>query len=115
MHIDIQARSFSLTRALKNYAEKKLKSSLSRCEDHLQRVVIKLSDINGPRGGEDKRCHLQVMLFGLPDVIIEDTEEDMYAAIDRAADRAGCAVVRKVKRQQTLLKQNRQIISHLIV
>ena len=37
---------------------------------------MRLSDINGPRGGADKRCHLQVVLAGLPDVVVEDIEAD---------------------------------------
>lgn len=111
MQIDIQARSFSLTDALQDYAIQKLKASLSCCDDHLQRVVMRLSDINGPRGGRDKHCHIQVVLAGLPDVIIEDTEEEMYSAIDLATERAGRAVNRKVEKQQTLLRQNRRTIS----
>ena len=68
-----------------------------------------LSDINGPRGGADKRCHLQVLLAGLPDVVIEDVEVDLYIAINRATDRAGRTVVRKIDRQQTLIRQNRPL------
>lgn len=105
MQIDIQSRHFSLTDSLRNHSEKRLYSALSCCGDHIQRVVMHLSDINGPRGGEDKRCHLQVVLAGLPDVVIEDIETDLYVAIDRATDRAGRTVVRKIGRQQTLLKK----------
>jgi len=105
MQIDIQARQFTLTDALRDHAERRLRSALTCCNDHIQRVMVRLSDINGPRGGSDKRCHLQVVLTGMPDVIIEDTEADMYVAIDRAADRAGRTVVRKIERQQSRLKQ----------
>jgi len=35
-----------------------------------------------------------------PDVVIEDTEMDLYAAIDRAADRAGRTVGRRLSRQR---------------
>jgi predicted RecB family endonuclease len=48
---------------------------------------------------------LQVVLAGLPDVVIEDIEADLYVAIDRATDRAGRTVVRKIGRQQSLLRQ----------
>ncbi len=113
MQIDIQARSFTLTNALKIYAEEKLKSSFSRCQDHLNRIVVRLSDINGPRGGEDKLCHIHVVLPGISDVIIEDTEQDMYAAIDRAIDRAGNAVERKVDRQQSALRHQRPLRNYL--
>jgi len=111
MQIDIQARTFSLTDALRSYTERRLRFALTCCDHHIQRVAIRLSDINGSRGGKDKRCHLQVMLAGLPDVVIEDIETDLYVAIDRAVDRAGRTVVRKIDRQQSLLRQGRPPIS----
>ena len=105
MQINIQARDFSLTDALRSHAERRLRFALGSCDDHIQRIAMRLSDINGPRGGADKRCHIQVVLKGLPDVVIEDIEADLYIAIDRATDRAGRTVVRKIDRQQTLLRQ----------
>ena len=104
MQIDIQARDFSLTDALREHAHRRLRSALSCCDEHIQRVAMRLSDINGPRGGEDKRCHLRVVLAGLPDVVIEDIEADLYVAIDRATDRAGRTVVRRIDRRQSLLR-----------
>jgi len=115
MKINIQARNFPLTAALSRYAERRLHFALTCCDDHIQRVVMRLSDINGPRGGADKRCHLQVVLAGLPDVMIEDTEVDLYVAIDHAADRAGRTVVRRVNRQQTLLRKASPPISDEIL
>jgi len=100
MQIDIQARNFSLTDALRGHVERRLGSALSTRNTHIQRVTVRLSDINGPRGGEDKRCHIQVVLPQLPDVVIEDTDEDMYNAIDRAADRAGQTVGRRLTRHR---------------
>jgi ribosomal subunit interface protein len=111
MQIDIQARNFSLTDALRSHAERRVRFALTCCDDHIRRVVMRLSDINGPRGGTDKRCHLQVVLAGLPDVVVEDIEADLYVAIDRATDRVGRSVVRKIDRQQTLLKQGRPFVS----
>lgn len=105
MQFDIQARHFILTDALHDHAKKRLNFALSCCGEHIQRVVMRLSDINGPRGGEDKLCKLQVVLNGLPDVIVEDIQLDLYVAIDRAVDRAGRTVVRKIERQQDLFKR----------
>ena len=53
---------------------------------------------NGPRGGKDKRCCIQVPFPGTRNVVIEDTEADLYVAIDRAADRAARAVSRRLER-----------------
>ncbi len=106
MQIIIQAKQFSLTDALLNHAERRLCSTLTCCDEHIQRVIMRLSDINGPRGGKDKCCHLQVELAGLPDVVVKDIQADMYVAIDRATDRAGRTVIRKLDRQLTLLRQS---------
>ncbi|HBH36196.1 MAG TPA: 30S ribosomal protein S30 [Gammaproteobacteria bacterium] len=111
MQIDIQARDFSLTDALRSHAERRLHFALGCCDDHIQRIEMRLSDINGPRGGADKRCHLLVVLAGLPDVVIEDIEANLYVAIDRASDRAGRTVVRKIECQQSLLRQGQPQIS----
>ena len=105
MQIDIQSRGFSLTDALFGYAQRRLLFALSYCSGHVNRVVIRLSDINGPRGGADKRCHIQVVMAGIPDVVVEDTEVNLYAAIDRAIDRVRRTVVRKVDRHLTLSRQ----------
>ena len=109
MIIDIQARNFSLTKALRSYAERRLNLALNSGKAHIHRVVIRLSDINGPRGGADKKCHLEIMLGGLPSVVIEDTEIDLYEAIDRATERAGNTMERRLGKQQTLLRHNRKI------
>ena len=108
----IQARNFPLTEALRNHAERRLRFALTCCNDHIQHVVMRLSDINGPRGGKDKRCHLRVVLASLPDVVIEDIEANLYVAIDRAVDRARRTVVRKIDRQRSLIRQGRPLISN---
>jgi len=107
MHIAIHARHFDLTDALGSHTERRLRFALTSADNYAQRIVVRLSDINGPKGGYDKRCHIQVMLAGLPDVVVEDIEADLYFAIDRAADRAARTVMRKISRRQKLDKQVR--------
>lgn len=98
MQIDIQAREFSLTDALQQHARRRIQYALARNDDRILRVVMRLSDVNGPRGGEDKRCHLRVVLSGMPELVTEDTEADMYLAINRATTRAGRSLSRRLKR-----------------
>lgn len=99
-HVDIQARNFSLTKALRNYIDRRLRFTLGNRDKHIQRVIVRLSDINGPRGGEDKCCQIQVILPHLKDVVVEDIETDMYVAIDRATDRVNRVVGRRLSRQR---------------
>jgi len=100
MRIVIQANGFVLTEALKTYTEQRMATALGWAGDRMRKLVVSLSDINGPRGGIDKRCKVQVQLGGGYEVVIEDTEADLYVAIDRAADRADRAVVRRVERMR---------------
>ena len=100
MQIEIQARGFTLTQALRGYVERRLRFALSARYALIERVRVRLSDINGPRGGRDKRCHVQVMLPGQTPVVIEDTETNLYVAIDRASDRTRRTLTRRLTRQR---------------
>jgi len=100
MQTDIQSQGFTLTAGLRDYLKKRLAYALNHGGEYVTRVTVRLSDINGPRGGADKRCFIEVRLKHLPAVVIEDTEADLYVAIDRAAERAGRTLVRRLARQR---------------
>lgn len=100
MQIHVQSHGFALTGALREHAERRLRFGLTYAVEHIQRIEVRLSDINGPRGGADKRCSIVVTLEKLPEVVIEDIESDLYAAIDRAADRSSRAVARRLERKR---------------
>jgi|SaaInlStandDraft_4_1057021.scaffolds.fasta_scaffold37076_1 putative sigma-54 modulation protein len=108
MKIEIQARHFSLTEALQKYTNKKLHLAIDCCDAYVRRVIVRLSDVNGPKGGVDKRCQIQIILDGLAGVVIEDTKVDLYAAINGASERAGQALLRKIERQKTIKRQRHQ-------
>jgi ribosomal subunit interface protein len=99
MQIEIQSRDFSLTDALENHVHKRLEFTLARGGRKVRRVEVRLSDLNGPRGGVDKRCLIEVRLDGLPVVVVEDIQSDLYTAIDRAATRAGRTVMRRLAQE----------------
>ena len=98
MRVAIQANGFEMTSALRAYTEHRLATALGWARRHMRKLAVWLSDVNGPRGGVDKRCKIQVQLDGGREVIIEELEADLYAAIDRAAERADRAIVRQVER-----------------
>ena len=99
MQIDIQALSFVLTDGLRRHIERRLAFALSARDEHIHRVKVRLTDVNGPKGGRDMCCHIQVALNRMPDVVVKDTEADLYTAIDRAADRVGRTVTRQLARK----------------
>ncbi|TXF10955.1 ribosome hibernation-promoting factor, HPF/YfiA family [Pelomicrobium methylotrophicum] len=103
MQIDIQARDFTLTEGLRAHVERRLRFALTRYRDCVRRITVRLADVNGPRRGADKRCLLQLRLNGLPDIIVEDIEADLYVAVDRAVSRARRTVERYQQRRRNPL------------
>ena len=100
MQMDIQSQGFNLTDGIRNYVMNRLAYTLAHGDAAITRIIVRLSDINGPRGGDDKRCLVEVRLKSASAVVIEDTESDLYVAIDRAADRAGRTLGRRLARQR---------------
>ena len=100
MQTDIQSQGFTLTAGLRDYLMKRLAYNLNHGGEYITRITVRLSDINGPRGGADKRCFIEVRLKHLSAVVIDDVEADLYVAIDRAAERAGRTLTRRLSRQR---------------
>lgn len=98
MIVDIHAQGFTVTPALAVHVRRRLGFVLTRHSAHIQRVAVRVGDENGPRGGVDKYCRIQVNLLDAPFAIVEDVGTDLYAAIDRAADRVGRVVVKHLDR-----------------
>lgn len=98
MQLDIQARGFSLTEGLRNHCERRLRFALGPASSRLRSVAIRLTDVNGPRGGVDKCCTIRALVPGAPPVVIAQYETDIYVAIDRAADRAARSLARRTQR-----------------
>jgi len=84
--------------AVGDHARRRLGFALGRFADRITTVWLRLSDLNGPRGGVDKQCRIEVRGVNQWEVVVEDRDCDVYVAIDRAADRVGRAVGRTVER-----------------
>ena len=102
MKIDIQTQSFSLTDAIREHVEQRLEAMIHHFGERILNIHVHLSDVNGTKGGEDKHCLLHIELQKLPTVIIEDTKENLYNAIDNTIHRAERAVRKTLERKQTL-------------
>jgi len=99
MHIKIQADDFSLTEALGKYIQRRINYVLSSRYDQIKSISVRLSGIDGPHSDSDKCCRIKITLPRLSNIIVEDTESDLTVAIDRAIDRAGRTVNRRLARQ----------------
>ena len=102
MHIGIQTRGFKITMSLQNYCDRRLRFALGATSGKVRNVLVRLTDQNGPRGGVDKRCAIRAVLHDVPEVVIVQDDSDLYAAIDRAADRAARTISRRLDKTWSL-------------
>ena len=58
INLKIQAHDLPLTDGLRQHVATRLADALNYGRDIVTRIVVRLSDVNGPRGGEDKCCLL---------------------------------------------------------
>jgi hypothetical protein len=67
----------------------------------LTRVEIHVGEINGPRGGVDKRCAVELRANGLEPITGTDTAETIEAAAVAATDKAVRALERRIGKMTT--------------
>ncbi|QEG21573.1 HPF/RaiA family ribosome-associated protein [Mariniblastus fucicola] len=84
--------------AVANVADK-IGAVFSKFEADIVSVEVCVKDVNGPRGGVDKRCRLLIRLRRMKDVVASVQEDSVSRAISRAVRRAERAIKRKVQRR----------------
>ena len=100
MRIGTKTSGIALTDGLRQHTERRLEFALDRAHHDINSVTVRLSDINGPRGGFGKRCKIQIPLPHHRGVVIEETDWDLYVATDRAVNRAGNTLGRRLSRRR---------------
>lgn len=98
MTVLLHSGSFPVTPALQEYAERQLKTALDRFGDRVERVTVRMDDVNGPRGGLDKRCGVTIALPRHRQIFVEETSGELYTTLARAVQRATRAVARQMDR-----------------
>lgn len=100
MNINVRFKGFPTSESLAEYITRRTHQHLSRFGHRISAVDARISDINGPRGGRDKRCQLTVHIPGLPTLQIEELHQSFIASVDAAVLRAARAVARTIERSR---------------
>ncbi len=96
MELTVHGHHFAITNDLAEHAQTRFEAALGQHDGWVTNVVLRLEDVNGPKGGVDKRCHATINLRAGGTVVLEEMTEDVYSAINVVADRAKQAVGRKI-------------------
>jgi hypothetical protein len=67
----------------------------------VERVTVRIRDVNGPRGGVDIECRIKVVLSGFPSVVAERRTAKLETAFKGALAAAGSSVSQALRRRRT--------------
>lgn len=112
MQLDMHGINYNLDEGLKDHIERRLHFALRRFASRIQKMTIRLTDVNGPRGGIDKHCRIAVALVPKGVVMIEDRGDDPFALVTATAKRAGQAVRRELERRRRR-RVSRELVLHV--
>ena len=87
MYTKIQSQGFALTVPIKQRVEQQVHRALNRFGDDVLAVDVYLSDVNGQRGGKEKKALMRASLRGLPPISVSTEHQDLYVAISRNVKR----------------------------
>ena len=99
MKILVKALGFNPGEALQRHAVHRLQSVLARWAGRMGKIVVRILDTNGPRGGVDKACSILLRAPRRTPVMVSAISGDYYAAVDLAAHRAERALTRMFERR----------------
>lgn len=100
MQFEIHAKDIPISEPLRVHIERRFSFALERFAMRITKVCVNVGDLNGPKGGVDKRCRVAIVIMPSTTVVMEGRDSDIYAAIGRVADKAGRCIGRRLKRRK---------------
>src|SRR5438876_9842485 len=103
--MDVRAHGLALTDGLRRYAREHVAAKLMKHARSIQAVTIRFDDVNGVKGGIDKRCRIEVVVARGGAIVTEQRGHDLRAATNRAAERSDLAVTSAIARRRARPRQ----------
>jgi len=98
---NIRVSDIEVTDEERDYIRKRLGMKLGKFALSIERVTVRISDINGTRGGVDKVCNIKVVLSALPSVVFESRSASLSVAVNAALAGVERGVRRSVDKRRS--------------
>lgn len=95
---------------LRDLTERRVRFVLRRLGWLVPRAEVQMSDVNGPRGGIDKRCQVELRTDGAGSVVVASVAGDWRTALDLALARAARFLTRLWRRGNDSRRLRRRLI-----
>jgi hypothetical protein len=97
MRVFIQTQGLILSRDEQEHIRQRLRQVLARFGERALGATLHLRDINGPRGGDDKDCHLVIEMEDTT-AVVRDRGSQVRALVERALHRATHSISKQIGR-----------------
>lgn len=94
MHVAMHLNNADLAEAFNAYVERRLRFALGRFGRRVGQVTVRL----GADGPTENRCRISADVLPFGRVAVEETDPDLFTAIDRATGRIGRLFGRELER-----------------
>ena len=96
----------------RDLTERRVRFVLRRLGWMVPRAEVKMSDVNGPRGGIDKRCQVELRTDGAGSLVVASVANDWRTALDNALPRAARFLMRLWRRGSDSRRMRQRLIDH---
>ena len=93
--LDLRVRGVGVDPELQAHMRERVASKLGRFATHIERIAVRFADLNGPRGGVDTTCRIQVAIPAAPLLLFEHRA----IAVRESFDGALGGIARLVRRE----------------
>lgn len=94
MQVAIHINDADLGKAIKSYVDRRLRFALGRFGGHVGQIAVRI----GGNGPSESRCRISTEVLPFGRVAVEESDPDLFAAIDRATGRIGRLFGRELER-----------------
>ena len=96
---------------LRDLTERRVRFVLRRLGWLVPRAEVQMTDVNGPRGGLDKRCQVELRTDGAGSVVVASVASDWRTALDNALARAARFLMRLWRRGSDTRRLRQRLIA----
>jgi len=114
MKILVKTVNIELDRKARAEVESRLSEGLNPMAHRIMRVKVRIVDHNGPRGGVDISCCVDVRLLPRGRLFLLETDSDPLGAVNKAGDAAASAVSRWLERSRDSIRRTPRRLSEAI-
>lgn len=110
--LEIRSLDGAVEPALYAWIRERFGRHLGKFAPQMERIEVRFSDENGPKGGVDRHCLVHLVLSSLSPVVVEDRGKTDREAFDLAAGRAERALKHTLSRRDFSVKNREKQRAH---